>query len=477
MSSKLSKYLEGEGPVWGIYVFLCILSLVEVFSAASTLTYKSATYFDPLIKQAAFLAGGTVITILVANIPCKFFRAGFFLWVLSFAALIAVFFVGKVNGGARWIPLGPINFQPSELAKCAVIITVALFLSLRQQADRPNPKAMKHCLWTALPLCALIAVENLSTAIILFGTVFLMMWVARVSYRQLGKIVVVAGGFAFGALFLLFVTPDSVLDSTPMLHRATTWKHRIAKFGGEDTLDATHTVRLAKTMDIYDARLAEQNGAAMPTADQLVQRAAYEKAKRDTLFMSQYYENNRQRANANIAIASSHIRGKFFGNSDQRDYLPQAFSDFIFAIIVEELGIVGTIFVVLLYLGLLLQCGRIAARCERRFPAYLVMGLGILLTVQALAHIYVCLSLGPVTGQPLPLISRGGTSTLFNCLYFGIILSVSRYARACEARRQDRREAAAEAREARRAARERTTAEALLPAPVPAAQGDNGTME
>jgi cell division protein FtsW len=140
-------------------------------------------------------------------------------------------------------------------------------------------------------------------------------------------------------------------------------------------------------------------------------------------------DKNFQVGHANIAIASSGIIGKGPGNSTERDYLPQAFSDFIFAIIIEEIGIVGAIVVVFLYVILLFRAARIARRCENNFPAFLVLGLAMLLVVQATINMMVAVGLMPVTGQPLPLISKGGTSTIINCAYIGVILSISRSAK------------------------------------------------
>ena len=140
-------------------------------------------------------------------------------------------------------------------------------------------------------------------------------------------------------------------------------------------------------------------------------------------------EENYQVGHANIAIASSNVIGKGPGNSMERDYLPQAFSDFIFAIVIEELGILGAAAVVFLYIILLYRAARIASRCENNFPAFLVMGLALLLVVQATFNMLVAVGIAPVTGQPLPLISKGGTSTIINCAYIGVILSVSRSAK------------------------------------------------
>ena len=140
-------------------------------------------------------------------------------------------------------------------------------------------------------------------------------------------------------------------------------------------------------------------------------------------------DKDAQVAHANIAIASSNIVGKGPGNSEECNFIPQAYSDFIYAIIIEEMGVEGAFFVVMLYIILLFRTGRIASKCENNFPALLAMGLALLLVTQALFNMCVAVGLAPVTGQPLPLISKGGTSTLINCVYIGVILSISRSAR------------------------------------------------
>lgn len=381
---KVSKIFQGDRVVWTIYFFLCIISLVEVFSAASTLSYRSGSFWSPLIKQALFLGIGTLVVIAVHNIPCRFFKIIplFFLPVCIFLLLVTSLFGGAVNGGARWLSLGFIKFQPSELAKGVVITAVALVLAKMQRAEGADKRAFKYILWITGIICALILTENLSTAAILFGVVFLMMFIGRVPLLQLGKLLGVIFGVVLFAAIVVAVSPeDSAVFNLPGMHRALTWKHRVSGHVGEASSDSN------------DFDMA----------------------------------NNAQVGHARIAIASSNIVGKAPGNSVQRDFLSQAFSDFIFAIIVEEMGIEGAIFVVFLYVVLLIRSGRIASRCERNFPAFLAMGLALLLVCQAAINMMVATGLFPVTGQPLPLISRGGTSTIITCVYIGMILSVSRY--------------------------------------------------
>lgn len=384
----IKDLFKGDKVIWIIFLFLCLISVVEVFSAASTLTYKSGDHWGPITQHSVILMVGAVIVVLVHNIPCKYFSVlPFFLLPLSCILLIFVMGMGiitgdRVNGAARWMTFFGIQFQPSELAKMAVIIVTAFILSKFQEEDSAHPKAFKYIIWIIGIVFVLIAPENGSTAALLFGVVFLMMLIGRIPWRQLGKLVAVIGIILTIGVSLVLVTPASVYNKVPGLHRVETWQSRIKGFF--------------------------EDKEAVPAAKYDIDKDA-------------------QIAHANIAIATSHVIGKMPGNSVQRDFLSQAFSDFIFAIVIEELGLLGGAFIVMLYLWLLIRAGRIAKRCDKYFPAFLVMGIAMLLVSQAMLNMMVAVGLFPVTGQPLPLISKGGTSTLINCAYIGMILSVSRY--------------------------------------------------
>ena len=388
---------KGDKVIWIIFLFLCLISVVEVFSAASTLTYKSGDHWGPITQHSIILMVGVFIVVLVHNIPCKYFSVlPFFLLPLSCILLLFVMGMGfitgdRVNGAARWMTFFGIQFQPSELAKMAVIIVTAFILSKFQEEDGANPKAFKYIMWIAGIVFILIAPENGSTAALLSGVVFLMMLIGRVPWRQLGKLVGIVGIALTLFVGIIMVTPASKYRDLPMMHRVETWQSRIKGF-------------------------FEDKGA-IPAAKFDIDKDA-------------------QIAHANIAIATSHVVGKMPGNSVQRDFLSQAFSDFIFAIVIEELGLLGGAFIVMLYLWLLIRAGRIAKRSEKTFPAFLVMGIALLLVSQAMLNMMVAVGLFPVTGQPLPLISKGGTSTLINCAYIGMILSVSRYVASKEEQRR-----------------------------------------
>ena len=381
----LKNIFKGDKVIWIIFLCLCLISIIEVFSAASTLTYKSGDHWGPITQHSIILMIGAIVVVLMHNIPYKWFQVfPVFLYpisvvLLAFVTLMGVITGDRVNGAARWMSFMGLQFQPSELAKMAVIIAVSFILSKKQDDEGANPKAFKYIMILTGLVCILIAPENLSTAMLLFGVVVLMMFIGRVAFKKLAMLL---GGLALagclGVIFLLAIPKDTDI---PFLHRFDTWKSRITNFTEKEEVPA---------------------------------------AKFDI-------DKDAQIAHARIAIATSNVIGKAPGNSIQRDFLSQAFSDFIFAIIIEELGLVGGAFVVILYIWLLVRTGRIAQKCERTFPAFLVMGIALMLVSQAILNMMVAVGLFPVTGQPLPLISKGGTSTLINCAYIGMILSVSRY--------------------------------------------------
>jgi len=404
MNKKIGNIFKGDKVIWMVFFFLCMISIVEVFSASSGLTYKSQNYVGPIAYHTGTIMVGVVVAIITLNIPCRYFKlmTPFLILVTSLMLLIVMFGGGKsTNDASRWISIFGFTIQPSEIAKGTIVLAVAQILSAMQRENGADKQAFKWILWITIPACAIIGVENLSTAALLFAVVFLMMFIGLVPLRQLGKLaglIVCAGVLAVSMVMIVGDTSkeDEALNKTEqatvvkkkknslekMLHRADTWKARILKFGKEDP-----------SPQEYDL------------------------------------DKDAQVAHANIAIVSSGVVGKGPGQSVERDFLAQAFSDFIYAIIIEELGIIGAAFVAFLYIVLLYRCARIASRCENNFPAFLAMGLGLLLVIQATFNMMVAVGLAPVTGQPLPLISKGGTSTIINCAYIGAILSVSRSAK------------------------------------------------
>ena len=306
----LKNIFKGDKVIWIIFLCLCLISIIEVFSAASTLTYKSGDHWGPITQHSIILMVGAVVVVFLHNVPYKWFQVfPVFLYpislvLLAFVTLMGIITGDRVNGAARWMTFMGLQFQPSELAKMAVIIAVSFILSKRQDEEGANPKAFKYIMILTGLVLILIAPENLSTAMLLFGVVFMMMFIGRVAAK---KLLLLAGGLILiGALGVgtVVAIPAKTLHSTPGLHRLETWQNRIKGFFDKDEVPA---------------------------------------AKFDI-------DKDAQIAHARIAIATSHVVGKGPGNSIQRDFLSQAFSDFIFAIVIEEMGLIGGIFVVFLYL-------------------------------------------------------------------------------------------------------------------------------
>ncbi len=377
----LKNFFKGDKAIWIIYLFLCLISIVEVFSASSTLTYKSGDHWGPITNHLTLLMVGTIAVWIVHNIPCRWFKTFIVLLPISWVLLAAVFILGSLtNGAKRWIDLGFIQFQPSEVAKMGTIITVAFILSHMQEENGANKKAFKYICIITILTCGMIVSENLSTAVLLAGSVFLLMFVGRVPFKQLGILAGIGIACILIGVGTIKYVPGEAWDKIG-LHRMVTWQSRLNNHFDEAEIPA---------------------------------------AKFDI-------DNDAQIAHANIAIASSNIVGKGPGNSVQRDFLSQAFSDFIYAIIIEELGLVGGAFVAALYILLLMRIAKIARNCDKSYYVFLITGIGILLVMQATFNMLVAVGIMPVTGQPLPLISKGGTATLINSVYIGIILSISRY--------------------------------------------------
>ena len=406
MNKTLGNIFKGDKVVWMIFFFLCMISIVEVYSASSSLSYKGGNYWSPILKHCGLLAVGVFMMVVVLNIKCKYFKLATPISLpVSFILLIWLLVAGETTNGAnRWISILGIQFQPSEIAKGALVLATAQTLSAMQTDKGADRKAFGFILVGSAFLIIPIFLENFSTAALITLTLILMMFVGRVPLQQLGKLLgffAIVGVFGLSMIMLIGedkneekadkqILTEQVKDSnaatgkrTGLFHRFDTWKARIDKFLNSEEVSP----------EDYDL------------------------------------DKDAQVAHANIAIASSNIMGKGPGNSNERDFLSQAFSDFIYAIIIEEMGIIGSGVVAFLYIMLLFRAGRIASRCENAFPAFLSMGFGILLVTQALFNMLVAVGLAPVTGQPLPLVSKGGTSTIINCIYIGAILSVSRSAK------------------------------------------------
>jgi cell division protein FtsW len=375
------KIFKGDKVIWSVFIILCIISLIEIFSATSTIVYRQQNQFGPILRHTMFLIGGVGIILLIHNIPYRFFSSLIFVLLGAIVLLILTPFIGEsVNNADRWISIMGFTIQPSEIAKISLMGTIAFLLS--KQNGHNDGILFKWMIGLMVVVCGIIAVDNLSTAVLLFGVCYLLMFIGNVKITRLLKVAGVGIAIILLFVLLLNIIPESWTDSGP-LNRLGKWQNRITHFG-----------------------------------------EAKEMTEEEYFTIT---DENYQVAHAKIAISNGGVFGVFPGNSTERDFLPQAYSDFIYAIIIEEMGLLGGMFVLLLYLVILIRGGIIARKTEKLFPKYLVMGSALMLSIQAFINMAVAVNLIPVTGQPLPLISRGGTSTLITCAYFGLILSADRF--------------------------------------------------
>lgn len=369
MPEKLTKYFRGDSILWALLVALSLLSLLAVYSSTFTLAYqyRSGHVGYYLFKHIIFIVFGFIVAYVTHLVPYRFYsRIAHLLVLVSVPLLLLTLFFGRnINEASRWLTLPGTNisFQTSDLAKLALIMYVARLLSLKQEKIRSYQEGFLPILIPILIICVLIMPANLSTAIILFATSAVLMFIGRVRFTYLSAMII---GMAAVVSILILIAVKSDWSG-----RWETWRNRI-----------THHV--------------EQDS-----------------------------EGNYQAEQSKIAIATGGFFGKGPGNSMQRNFLPQPYSDFIFAIIIEEYGLVGAVFVILLYLVLLFRAGVLVRNSTRTFAAFLAFGLSLLLVMQAMVNMAVAVGLLPVTGQPLPMISMGGTSILFTSAAMGIILSVS----------------------------------------------------
>ena len=388
MNKFLAKTLQGDRVVWAVFLFLFIISMVEMFSASSMLVHKSASVQGPILRHAVFYAVGFMALLIVQLVDFKRIRQfGYLGLAASWLLLLYTTFFGGVEqaGAARWISVAGFQFQPSELARLSLIIVIADMVERMQNEERQR-KLFWFVIGIIVITCGMIFTENFSTAAILFVITMTMMWIGEINWR---KLLVVCSGVVGAVLLILFIAwviPVEVYNEydnpvVQVFERAYTWVARIENFFVNDD-----SVNPFKTTD-----------------------------------------SNFQANHAQMAIARGGFLPSGPGTSVESNYLPEAFSDFIFAIIVEELGFFMGIFVIFLYLWLLFRAGKVAQQSNSLFCAILVIGVTLLVVLQAFIHVGVSVHLGPVTGQPLPLISRGGTSLLVNCIYFGIIISVTKY--------------------------------------------------
>jgi cell division protein FtsW len=382
---------RGDKVIWTTVVLLAVVSLLVVYSSTGLLAYKmhkgnTEVY---LFKQFAFILVGVMVIYFAHQVNYTIYsKVAKILFLISIPLLFYTLFFGvKLNEGSRWIRLPIINmtFQTSDLARLALFMYLSRLLSKKQDTIKDFRKGFIPVITPVAVICLLIAPANLSTALLIGATSLMLLFIGRVRAKHL---------LLVGALALIPVT---------ILVAAAAIRHR--SDGG-----------------ITEKPKTEGHSGLFVRVDTWVNRVE--------TFIYGGKENNDDQSyqtnQAKIAIAKGGFVGLGPGNSQARNFLPHPYSDFIFAIIIEEYGLTGGIFIVFIYLIFLLRSIRIFRRCPFAFGAFLALGLSFTLVVQALANMAVNVNLFPVTGVTLPLVSMGGSSFLFTCLAIGIILSVAR---------------------------------------------------
>ena len=314
----IGNLFKGDKGIWTVFLFLCLISVVEVFSASSTLTYGEHSYLEPILGHASKIMIGLVVAIVILNIPCRYFKLVTpFMLLITYATLLWVLVGGQsINGANRVIQLPGFTFQPSEIAKGTMVLATAQILSAMQKPDGSgaDPLAMKYILWLVVPAVGLIGIENLSTGILLFAVIFAMMFIGRVPLVQMGKLTGVLTLLV--GIFLGLIVYFGSNEKTP--EEVEKEKKEMVAKGISEKEKPWHEM-FTHRFGTWSARFLEHlNSKDVPPEEYNVKK-------------------NYQVGHANLAIASAGIVGKGPGNSDERDYLPQAYSDFIYAIIIEEM--------------------------------------------------------------------------------------------------------------------------------------------
>ncbi len=367
---NLFKYIKGDKVIWTVVLLLSLLSVLVVYSSVVALAYryKNGDTASYLIKHIFIVASGIFLMYLIHKVKYSYFSRISQIAIILAAPLLLYTLLNGVSAGeaSRWlaIPGTSLTFQTSDFAKLALIAYVARMLSIKQDVIKDFKQGFLPVIIPVVVICALIFPANFSTAALLFLTCLVLMFVGRMNAKHLWLLI--GSGVVFIALLVLIIWnfPNAI-------PRGATWKARIENFSKGDS------------------------------------------------------ESNFQAEQAKIAIARG-IVPQGPGNSISRNFLPQASSDFIFAILIEEWGLITAVIIVFLYIVLLFRGVRIANKSERTFGSLLAIGLTFSLVFQAMINMAVAVNLFPVTGQPLPLISMGGTSIWFTSISIGIILSVSR---------------------------------------------------
>jgi cell division protein FtsW len=388
--NQLVTRTRGDKYIWGIVLLLSLISILVVYSATGSLAYKmyrgNTTIY--LFKQVSFTLLGMLLIYFLHRVNYTLFsRVATLLFFISVPLLLyTLFFGARINEGSRWIKLPIINMtiQTSDFAKLALFMYISKMLSKKQEVIKDFKKGFIPVVMPVLIICALIMPANLSNALLTGATSLLLMFIGRVSVKHILLTILIA------------LIPVAFIVSVAMLTYEGKKKEDIAK---------PIVAEKIKTMGRF---------------------GTWVKRVQDFMY-ARDQETPYQVQQAKIAIANGGVlMGLGPGNSRQRNFLPQAYNDFIYSIIIEEYGLLGGAFMIFIYLVFLFRCISIFRRCPYAFGAFLAVGLSFTLIIQAIANMAVNVNLVPVTGVTLPLVSMGGSSYLFTCAAIGIILSVAR---------------------------------------------------
>lgn len=390
-TNNLLSKTKGDKVIWALVVLLTLVSLLAVYSATGSLAYKNYKGNTEiyLFKQVAFIMAGIMVIYFAHLVNYTFYsKAAQIAFLISLPLLFYTLFFGvRMNEGSRWIRLPLINMtmQTSDFARLVLFMYLARLLSKKQDVIKDFKKGYLPVIAPVVITCALIAPANLSTALLLGASCLLLLFIGRVNTKH---ILLTIGVALIPILFLVSAAVIRHAQTKNEEGAVSVKKPSSALFGRVDTWIGRMESFMYGNRDIDEGE----------------------------------YQVNQ----AKIAISKGGVFGVGPGNSTTRDYLPQAYNDFIYAIIIEEYGLAGGAFIMFIYLVFLYRCIRIYKRCPFAFGAFLALGLSFTLAIQAVANMAVTVNLFPVTGVTLPLVSMGGTSFIFTCLAIGIILSVAR---------------------------------------------------
>jgi rod shape-determining protein rodA len=400
-SSELQKapLPKADKYIWAIYIAILVISVIELYSASSR-EVTASNVFGPLIRHCEMLGLGMVFTIALSRMHYRWLIPITPIFVLITLLLgFYVLFKGDIiNGARRSTTLMGIAIQPAELLKLSVVLIIALVMSKNKLKMGVKTRGVVISAAFVLLCGGLLFSQGLTNTLLLMGISFAMMLIAGVEWKKFG-IVLLAYAVMGGGAYMVKNSAKPSYSEAELLHIQETGKN----FAGEETTisrDGTQQSRISQWLG---------NDSVPKYAETITSK-------------------NRQEQYSYMAQANGGIIGQLPGNSRETARLPLAFSDYIFAIVVEDWGLLGGLGLLALYLWLLARAGAIASRCSRAFPALLVLGMAVLIVLQALFHMAIVTGVFPVSGQPLPLISKGGSSILATSIAFGIMLSVSRFA-------------------------------------------------